>query len=136
MNKKEEIELLTTKLRHMSLPGELPSELSYLKHSYKVLKEKLISANECKDEFLYQKLIDELERKALFWAKTSPEEWIAVEDEEYERISHLIESVPLEPISEHSSLHIYEERYLIENETYRLISPIGEDENPLMEKLI
>ena len=41
-----------------------------------------------------------------------------------------------EPISTSSSLHIYEERYEINEETYRLLYAIGYDGNPLIEVLL
>jgi len=39
------------------------------------------------------------------------------------------------PFETHNSLHIYEERYVIENETYRLLYVIGDNSEPLIEKL-
>lgn len=39
------------------------------------------------------------------------------------------------PISTSNSLHIYEERYKIDNKTYRLLYAIGYDVEPLIEVL-
>tara|TARA_R110002050_G_scaffold79261_11_gene169435 strand:+ start:26706 stop:26912 length:207 start_codon:yes stop_codon:yes gene_type:complete len=41
-----------------------------------------------------------------------------------------------EPISTSNSLHIFEERYEIENNTYRLLYTIGNDSKPNVEVLI
>jgi hypothetical protein len=40
-----------------------------------------------------------------------------------------------EPIETNSSLHIYEEKYLVDGETYRLLYTIGDNSPPTVEKL-
>lgn len=62
MNKKEEIELLIVKLRNMSLPAELPSNLRHLKDAYETLKEELMLAKESKNDHQYDELINAFEK--------------------------------------------------------------------------
>jgi hypothetical protein len=64
------------------------------------------------------------------WIETFfKEQWIEVQDCEIDFSEH-------EPISTGSSLHIYEERYQISDDTYRLLYAIGSDsDEPLIEVL-
>lgn len=55
------------------------------------------------------------------------ESWIEIETD--------IDFTNLVPISTNSSLHIYEERYIIDNKIYRLLYSIDND-NPIVEILI
>jgi hypothetical protein len=61
MNEQQEFDFFFTKLRHMTLPAELPSSLEHHKELYEALKENLLNAKERKDEFLYLELIDAFE---------------------------------------------------------------------------
>lgn len=55
------------------------------------------------------------------------EQWLEIETD--------IDFTDETPVETHNSLHIYEERYIIENETYRLLYAIGHNDDPLIEKL-
>jgi glutathione peroxidase-family protein len=55
-------------------------------------------------------------------------QWVIVKNNSIDFSQH-------EPISTHNSLHIYEERYEVEGETYRLLYAIGESSEPLIEML-
>jgi hypothetical protein len=57
------------------------------------------------------------------------EQWVEVQDCDIDFSKH-------EPISTGGSLHIHEERYNIGEDVYRLLYPIGEYSNPIIEILI
>lgn len=64
------------------------------------------------------------------------EEWIEKYfSETWEEIETDIDFSKHEPISISSSLHIYEERYEIDDNKYRLLYGIGYDEKPSVEIL-
>jgi len=63
-----------------------------------------------------------------WFKKYFSEQWVAVENNTVDFEKH-------EPISTSNSLHIYEERYCIDGDTYRLLYPIGDSSEPLIEKL-
>ena len=64
------------------------------------------------------------------------EKWINEHfKDEWTKIETDIDFTDETPFETHSSLHIYEERYIIENETYRLLYAIGHNSDPLIEKL-
>ena len=56
------------------------------------------------------------------------EQWVVVENNTIDFEKH-------EPISTSNSLHIYEERYCIDGDTYRLLYLIGDSSEPSIEKL-
>ena len=56
--------------------------------------------------------------------------------EKWENVETDIDFNKHNPISTSHSLHIYEERYIVDNETYRLLYLIGNDADPNIEKLI
>ena len=63
-----------------------------------------------------------------WFKKYFSEQWVAVENNTVDFEKH-------EPISTSNSLHIYEERYSIDGDTYRLLYSIGDSSEPLIEKL-
>ncbi len=64
-------------------------------------------------------------------------EWIEKYfSEQWKEIGVDIDFNKCEPISTSSSLHIFEERYEIENNTYRLLYAIGYDGDPNVEILV
>ena len=64
-------------------------------------------------------------------------EWIEKYfSEQWKEVDVDIDFSMYEPISTSNSLHIFEERYEIENNTYRLLYAIGYDSDPNIEILI
>ena len=62
------------------------------------------------------------------------EQWKEIYDTEYNKI--LKKSLKLKPVSEASSFHITEHKYIIDGDKYRFSYAIGDYENPTIEKLI
>jgi hypothetical protein len=56
--------------------------------------------------------------------------------EQWEDIETDIDFSKYKPISSKNSLHIHEDRYLINNKKYRLLYEIGNTENPHIQILI
>lgn len=56
--------------------------------------------------------------------------------EHWEEVNSDIDFKKLEPIETSSSLHIYEEKYIVDEGTYRLLYVIGGNDIPTIEKLI
>lgn len=71
------------------------------------------------------------------WSKSITNNWInSYFSENWEPIKTDIDFKQYKPISTDSSLHITEERYIVDGETYRLLYAIGYTGNPDVEILI
>ena len=69
--------------------------------------------------------------------KTPTQKWIEEYfKENWKEVKTDIDFTKFEPISTSSSLHIYEERFEIDDKKYRLLYVIGQDGEPSVEILV
>jgi len=81
-----------------------------------------------------KKLIDLYEKQQ---AQGQMDSWVLnYVAEQWEDADPSINFDELEPFDTSNSLHIYEEKYKVEDDTYRLLYVIGNDGPPSIEKLI